>query len=470
MGPPREPARQRRPLGAQPDRGPSRRARRLARGRPRRPSPPPGAEGAEIAIAGGFHAMGGQQFRSGGVLLDTRPLDGVLGLDRERGVVEVEAGVQWPGLMRFLEGEQSDDRSPWAIVQKQSGADRLSIAGSISANAHGRGLDLRPMVADVESLVLVGPDGEARRCSRTENAELFGLAIGGYGLFGVIVSVALRLRPREKLERVVEEIALDGLMAAFGSRIDDGYLYGDFQFSTDERSESFLRRGVFSCYRPVDPETPVPEGQRALAPEDWEQLILLAHVDKAAAYDTYVGHYLRTSGQVYLSDAHQMAEYADGYHAAVDRAMGATVHAASEMITEIYVPRGAPRRLHGRGGRGLPPERCEPDLRHHPAHPPGRGELPGVGPSGLRVRDLQPPHRPHAGGRAPLCRGLPTPDRHGHRPRRVLLPHLPPLRDPRAGGALPPALRRVPAPQARARPRRASHQRLARPPRAAPRR
>jgi FAD/FMN-containing dehydrogenase len=283
--------------------------------------------------------MGGQQFRSGGILLDTRPLDGVLGLDRERGVVEVEAGVQWPGLMRFLEGEQTEDRSPWAIVQKQSGADRLSIAGSISANAHGRGLDLRPMVADVESLVLVGPDGEARRCSRTENAELFALAIGGYGLFGVIASVALRLRPRQKLERVVEEIALDGLMAAFESRIADGYLYGDFQFSTDERSEGFLRRGVFSCYRPVDPETPIPDGQRALAPEDWEQLILLAHVDKAAAYDTYVGHYLRTSGQVYLSDAHQMAEYADGYHAGVDRAMGAT-DPASEMITEIYVPRG----------------------------------------------------------------------------------------------------------------------------------
>ncbi|MGI8674362.1 MAG: FAD-binding oxidoreductase [Thermoleophilaceae bacterium] len=296
-------------------------------------------EGAEIAIAGGFHAMGGQQFRSGGILLDTRPLDGVLGLDRERGVVEVEAGVQWPGLMRFLEGEQTEDPSPWAIVQKQSGADRLSIAGSISANAHGRGLDLRPMIADVESLVLVGPDGEARRCSQTENAELFALAIGGYGLFGVIASVALRLRPRQKLERVVEEIALDGLMAAFESRIADGYLYGDFQFSTDERSEGFLRRGVFSCYRPVDPETPIPDGQRALAPEDWEQLILLAHVDKAAAYDTYVGHYLRTSGQVYLSDAHQMAEYSDGYHAAVDRAMGAT-DPASEMITEIYVPRG----------------------------------------------------------------------------------------------------------------------------------
>ncbi|MBA2430088.1 MAG: FAD-binding oxidoreductase, partial [Thermoleophilaceae bacterium] len=296
-------------------------------------------EGAQIAIAGGFHAMGGQQFRSGGILLDTRPLDGVLGLDRERGVVEVEAGVQWPGLMRFLEGEQTEDPSPWAIVQKQSGADRLSIAGSISANAHGRGLDLRPMVADVESLVLVGPDGEARRCSRTENAELFALAIGGYGLFGVIASVALRLRPRQKLERVVVVLSVDELMDGFESRIHDGYVYGDFQFSTDEHSENFLDRGVFSCYRPVDPDTPVLPGQTALTPEDWQRLLFLAHADKTAAYEAYVGHYLATSGQVYYSDTHQMAEYADGYHVELDHLMGAT-HRASEMITEIYVPRG----------------------------------------------------------------------------------------------------------------------------------
>lgn len=293
--------------------------------------------GAEVAIAGGFHAMGGQQFRSDGVLLDTRPLDRVLELNRDRGVVEVEAGVQWPGLMRYLEGEQDEDPSAWAIMQKQSGADRLSIGGSISANAHGRALDLPPMVADVESFVLVGPDAEPRRCSRTENPGLFALAIGGYGLFGVIASVCLRLRERQKLERVVEVISVQEVVAGFESRIADGYIYGDFQFSTDERSERFLRRGVFSCYRPVDPATPIPEAQRVLTPEDWAQLMLLAHMDKAAAYDAYVDHYLRTSGQIYLSDTHQMAEYADGYHIAVDRATGAD-HPASEMITEIYLP------------------------------------------------------------------------------------------------------------------------------------
>jgi len=295
-------------------------------------------EGAEVAIAGGFHAMGGQQFRSGGVLLDTRPLKRVLSLDRERGLVEVEGGLQWPELMSWLEGEQGEDPAEWAIVQKQSGADRLSIGGSISANAHGRGLDLPPMVGDVESLVLVGFDGEPRRCSRTENAELFSLAVGGYGLFGVIAHVTLRLRPRQKVERVVEEISLDEVMPAFEGRIRDGYLYGDFQFSIDERSEHFLTRGVFSCYRRVAADTPMPAGQSALSEEDWKKLLFLAHTDKAAVYEAYVGHYLPTSGQVYLSDAHQMAWYNDGYHVELDALMGAA-HPASEVITEIYVPR-----------------------------------------------------------------------------------------------------------------------------------
>lgn len=37
--------------------------------------------------------MGGQQFTSGGTVLDTRSLARVLHLDLRRGVVEVEAGI-----------------------------------------------------------------------------------------------------------------------------------------------------------------------------------------------------------------------------------------------------------------------------------------------------------------------------------------------------------------------------------------
>src|SRR2546429_2315643 len=38
----------------------------------------------------------------------------------------------------------------WGIRQKQTGADRLSIGGALAANAHGRGLKLKPLIGDVE--------------------------------------------------------------------------------------------------------------------------------------------------------------------------------------------------------------------------------------------------------------------------------------------------------------------------------
>jgi FAD/FMN-containing dehydrogenase len=296
------------------------------------------AERLPVCVAGGRHAMGGQQFCAGGLLLDTRALGRVLGLDRERGTVTVEAGIQWPALLAYLYEAQDEGGPAWAIAQKQTGADRLSVGGAIAANAHGRGLTMRPLVSDVEELMLVDADGEVRRCSRDENADLFRLAAGGYGLFGVVSSATLRLAPRRKLERVVVVRDLDGLDRAFEERIADGFLYGDFQFAIDPGDDGFLRRGVFSCYRPVDDATPIPAGQRALTREDWQQLLLLTHTDKAQAFERYADHYLKTSGQIYLSDAHQYADYVDGYHAWLDQATGAA-HPATEMISELYVPR-----------------------------------------------------------------------------------------------------------------------------------
>jgi len=296
------------------------------------------ASGTPLSVAGGRHAMGGQQFCSGGTLLDIRALDRVLAFDREAGTVDVEAGIHWPALLSFLDRVQRGQRRRWAIAQKQTGADRLSLGGALAANVHGRGLSMRPIVADVEAFTLVGADGRFRTCSRTENGELFRLVIGGYGLFGVVYSVTLRLVPRRTLERVVEVRPVDELVAAFHDRIAEGYLYGDFQFAVDPASADFLRRGVFSCYRPLEDGTAVPAAQRALSREDWQKLIHLAHTDKTRAFELYAAHYLATSGQRYHSDAHQLAEYLDGYHGQLDELLG-SADPGSEMITELYVPR-----------------------------------------------------------------------------------------------------------------------------------
>jgi len=297
------------------------------------------AKGLPLATCGGRHAMGGQQFASGGLLLDTSGLDRVLDFDASTGRIRVGAGIQWPALMsRYLE-LQDGRADPWGIRQKQTGADRLSVGGSVSANIHGRVLNDGPLIRDVVALTLVNADGRLVECSRERNPELFGLAVGGYGLFGPIVDVTLQLVPRRKLTRVVELAWLDGIEQAFAQRISDGYLYGDFQFSTDETSKDYLQRGVFSCYRPVDVATPIPDGQLYMTPERWQELLCHAHTDKARAFAMFSDFYLASGGQVYWSDTHQYSLYLDDYHGELDRRL-CPAHPGTEMITELYVPRG----------------------------------------------------------------------------------------------------------------------------------
>jgi FAD/FMN-containing dehydrogenase len=294
--------------------------------------------GHAIAIAGGRHAMGGQQFGAGLDLLDMTGLDRVLDFDMERGEVEAEAGIMWPALIAWLHAVQDGQSHPWGIVQKQTGADRLTLGGALSSNVHGRVLGRGPIVDDVAAFTLIDASGTLRRCSRNENVALFRLAIGGYGLFGPIVSVRLRLAPRRKVRREVTLRAIDEVVATLESRADDGSGYGDFQFAIDLASADFLEEGICSCYVPVAGDPPIPEEQRALSRANWEELFHLSHVDPRGASDAYTKHYLATDGQLYWSDLHQMADYYDGYHLMLDERLEAT-SSGSEMITELYVPR-----------------------------------------------------------------------------------------------------------------------------------
>jgi FAD/FMN-containing dehydrogenase len=295
--------------------------------------------GLSLAISGGRHAMGGQQFLQQGCVLDMRGMNRILAFDRERGRITVEAGITWPELMRGYLARQAGSAPQWGIRQKQTGADSLTIGGALAANIHGRGLACPPFSADVAALQVVTPEGELLDCSRAQQPQLFGLIVGGYGLFGIVVTVTLNLVPRTKVERVVRLLRLTQLLPALEQRIEEGYEYGDFQFATEPSQAGFLEEGVFSCYRPVDPATPVPAAQQRLSQSDWRRLLYLAHVDKARAFREFADFYLRSSGQIYWSDTHQLNIYLDDYHRGLDERLGALVP-GTEMITELYVPRG----------------------------------------------------------------------------------------------------------------------------------
>src|SRR6185369_6587176 len=74
------------------------------------------AQAQSLSIAGGRHAMGGQQFLSYGTLVDMNDLNKVINFDSVQGLVEVEAGLTWPDLITYLR-ERQHGSLQWTIAQ-----------------------------------------------------------------------------------------------------------------------------------------------------------------------------------------------------------------------------------------------------------------------------------------------------------------------------------------------------------------
>ena len=151
----------------------------------------------KVSVSGGRHAMGGQQFASNAMHLDMTAMHQVLQADATQGLLHMEAGAMWPEIIAATRAmAASPNGHAWAIRQKQTGVDQVTLGGSMAVNAHGRGLNLQPMCGDIESLEVLLPDGTLLTCNRQTHADLFSLVLGGYGLCGIVTSATLRLTPR----------------------------------------------------------------------------------------------------------------------------------------------------------------------------------------------------------------------------------------------------------------------------------
>ena len=295
------------------------------------------AEGLKACPAGALHSMGGQQFISGGVSVSTTKLKVIGPLDPESSTVWVQSGVTWPELTGWLRADQQGRNNELTIIQKQTGADELTLGGALSSNVHGRVLGRKPIVDDIEAFYLTLASGDRVLCSRDENAELFRAAIGGYGMFGVVDSVLLKLEPKVQMVRRVAEVSTGEVMDSLQDRMGQGATYGDFQYMTDETSPDFMSKGILSTYTPTRSVVGVPGGQLGLSTDDWMRLYVLAHTDKARAYTEYASHYLQTDGQLYWSDEHQFSPYLPDAGQRMAQHLGWTTF-ASLMISELYVP------------------------------------------------------------------------------------------------------------------------------------
>ena len=114
------------------------------------------AAGLAVCPAGALHSMGGQQFASGGVSISTLRLKGIGPLDADSRTAWAQAGVTWTELVGWLRAEQDGRANELTIIQKQTGADEMTLGGALSSNIHGRVLGRKPIVDDIEAFYMTG--------------------------------------------------------------------------------------------------------------------------------------------------------------------------------------------------------------------------------------------------------------------------------------------------------------------------
>jgi FAD/FMN-containing dehydrogenase len=172
------------------------------------------AEGLKVSIAGSRHTMGGHAISPDGLVIDMLPFD-AMELDEVRDLLRVGAGARWSRIIPYLDARGRSVR----VMQSNNS---FSVGGSLGANCHGWQFGRPPIASTVESFRLMRADGSVVRCSREENRELFSLALGGYGLFGVMLDVDLRVAPNERLRLEQRLVPVDAALETFEQMIRQG--------------------------------------------------------------------------------------------------------------------------------------------------------------------------------------------------------------------------------------------------------
>jgi decaprenylphospho-beta-D-ribofuranose 2-oxidase len=205
-------------------------------------------KGWKIAISGSRHSQGGHTYTAGGVALNMRRFNKVLAIDTVAPTVTVQSGATWDDVQRAL--------APKGLAIKvMQSSNIFTVGGTMSANAHGRDLDVMQMVDVVERFGLLLADGRVLEVSRTENPELFRLVIGGYGMYGVILDVTLRVTRDVLYEQRATTVDYRAFPAYFANTIqaDTAIDLMLVRPSIDPNPDSFLKELVVVTWRGAPP-------------------------------------------------------------------------------------------------------------------------------------------------------------------------------------------------------------------------
>lgn len=206
-------------------------------------------DGLKVSIAGKRHSMGGHSFYEDAVVLDMTSFDRVLDLDPDARTITVQGGATW----RTVIEAANEHGLAVGVMQAYSG---FTVGGSLSVNVHESDPNFGPLVETVESFRLLLANGTVVHVSRTDHADLFGLVIGGYGLFGVILDATLRLTEDEVYAKQEAFMDYRDYPAFFRGKERNDSLGQVFARLSIARDETLLREVVVTTYHDADVDDP----------------------------------------------------------------------------------------------------------------------------------------------------------------------------------------------------------------------
>lgn len=202
----------------------------------------------KIAIVGANKSQGGQTLpnNSNGIRINLSKLNQLVALNVADKIVTVESGMTWSQLQRII--------CPYklSIRAMQSYAD-FAIGAALAVNVHGQDLLNNPIIKSVRAFKLLNSEGQIINVSRVENSELFGLVIGGYGLFGIITEVTLELTDNILLERQVANVSCHEFVNYFTKHIQNDPSLDFYSARFDLKQETFLDNIIIVSYKRISP-------------------------------------------------------------------------------------------------------------------------------------------------------------------------------------------------------------------------
>ncbi len=197
------------------------------------------ANGLKVSISAVRHSMGGHAFDDHALVLDMLGFNAIE-VDEAAMTVNVQPGATWHDIQNRLH--------PKFAVKAMQSSDIFSVGGSISVNAHGMDHQAGSVAGSIRSMRVMLADGSILSCSRDENTDLFSHVVGGYGLFGVVLSAVLDVVPNAVYRTSRDRIPADDFMTYFGERIEPDPKLGLFYGHLSTAPGSFLTEMIVYRY------------------------------------------------------------------------------------------------------------------------------------------------------------------------------------------------------------------------------